>query len=201
MDSRVDRIGHYRRLLRHTLPSEARRTLEWLLADAVRVRAAEAAGSVPWERYRAPRLVALADTAVAEAARRTGSHFASMQLYLAAHDTLLLLAYRNFDATFAGRFACFTPDGRTTCSRVIASGRRVALEDIEADERFAPHVPAALSAGFRSLQSAPLKDRAGRPIGVLTTHFAAPRVFSNDERGELDLCADRVSSALARACG
>lgn len=198
MDSRVDRIGHYRRLLRHTLPSEARRTLEWLLADAVRVRAAEAAGSVPWERYRAPRLVALADTAVAEAARRTGSQFANMQLYLAAHDTLLLLAYRNFDATFAGRFACFTPDGRTTCSRVIASGRRVALEDIEADERFAPHVPAALSAGFRSLQSAPLKDRAGRPIGVLTTHFAATGVFQRRALRAGPLRRPRVVGARAR---
>lgn len=200
MDSRVERIGQYRRLLRHMLPSETRRTLEWLLVDAVRVGAAEARGSPPWARYRSPRLVALADKAVAEAARLTGSTFANMQLYVAAQDTLLLLAYHNFDSGFACQFACFRPDGRTTCSRALASGRRVVLEDIEADERFTPHVPVALSAGFRSLQSTPLKDRAGKPIGVLTTHFAAPRAFSNDELGELDLYTDQVSSELARAC-
>ena len=201
MDSRVERISHYRRLLRLPLPQETRRTLEWMLVDAMRVRAAEAVGSAPWARYRSPRMVAIADKAVAEAVRLTGSQFANMQLYVAAQDTLLLLAYRNFDPGFISRFACFTPDGRTTCSRAIAGGRRVVIEDVEADERFAPHVPAALAAGFRALQSTPLKDAAGVPIGVLTTHFAAPRVFSNDEFGELDAHADRVSTELARAYG
>lgn len=201
MDSRVERIGHYRRLLRRPLPSEARRTLEWLLVDAVRVRAAAAQGGPPCPRYRAPRFVAIADKAVGDAARLTGSQFANMQLYIDKHDTLVLLAYRNFDLGFVGRFACFTPDGRTTCSRAVASGQRVVLEDIEADERFAPHRSAALSAGFRALQSTPLKNGAGIPIGVLTTHFAAPRAFSNDELGELDLHAHRVSAELARAWG
>lgn len=194
MDSRVDRIGSYRALLRQPLAAHARQTLEWLLVDATCDRAAQQ------RRYPAPRLVAIADAAVGEAARLMGSQFANMQLYIAAQDTLLLLAYRNFDPGFVSGFASFRPDGRTTCSRAVASGLRVILEDIERDEPFAPHVPAALSAGFRALQSTPLKLKSGRPIGVLTTHFAAPRTFSNDELGELDLYAEQVSSELARAC-
>ena len=201
MESNVDRIGQYRRMLRQALPSGTRSTLEWLLVDAVRFRAAQEQGTRPWAQYRAPKLIAIADRAVTEAARLMGSQFANMQLYLASHDTLLLLAYRNLDPGFVGRFACFTPDGRTTCSRAVASGERVILEDIEADERFAPHLPAALAAGFRALQSTPLTSAAGVPFGVLTTHFAAPHAFSNDELGELDAHARRVSSELMRAWG
>lgn len=199
MDSH-DRIVCYRKLLRQPLPSEARHTLEWLLVDAVRDRAAGEARSVPRARYPSPRLVALADEAVTGAVRLMGSQFGNMQLYIASQDTLLLLAYRNFDPAFVGRFASFTPDGCTTCSRAVATGERVVLEDIEQDAPFAPHVPAALSAGFRALQSTPLRHEAGRPLGVLTTHFAAPRAFSNDELGEMDAYARHVSSELARAC-
>ena len=129
-----------------------------------------------------------------------GSQFANMQLYIATNDTLLLLAYRNFEPGFVGQFASFRPDGRTTCSRAVASGKRVILEDIERDQPFTPHVPAARSAGFRALQSTPLKLGSGKPIGVLTTHFAAPRAFSNDELVAMDAHALRVSSALAQAC-
>jgi GAF domain-containing protein len=199
MESHVDRIGCYRQLLRQPLPTQTRRTLEWLLADAVRVRARES-GSPFWDTCPPPRPVAIADEAVAEAARLVGSQFANMQLYIATQNTLLLLAYRNFDPGFVGQFASFRPDGRTTCSRALASGERVILEDIELDPPFAPHVPAARMAGFRALQSTPLKNRSGRPIGVLTTHFAAPHMFSNDELAAIDAHAQRVSLDLARAC-
>jgi len=200
MDSHVDKIGCYRQLLRQPLPSATRHTLEWLLADAVRVRAARAYRASGWNRYPTPELVAIADAAVAEAARLTGSQFANMQLYIAAQNTLLLLAYRNFDAGFAARFASFTPDAAASCSRALASGERVILEDVEQDQTYAPHVPAAKEAGFRALQATPLKRESGEPIGVLTTLFAAPRTFSNDELAQMDAHARRVSAELERAC-
>ena len=200
MESHVDRIGCYRQLLRQPLPLQTRRTLEWLLVDATRDRATREARFARWRRYPSPEVVAIADEAVAEAAMQIGSQFANMQLYLASQDTLLMVAYRNFDPAFVGQFAAFKPDGRTSCSRAVASGKRVILEDIEQDEAFAPHVQAALAAGFRALQSTPLMGRSGEPIGVLTTHFAAPRAFSNDELVDMDVHARRVSSELVRAC-
>lgn len=200
MASHVDRIGSYRQLLRQPLPAQARRTLEWLLADAVRLRVHES-GSPLGKGSASPEMVAIAHAAVAEAARLTDSQFANMQLYIGTQDTLLLLAYRNFDPAFINRFASFKPDGRTTCSRAVASGQRVILEDIEQDPPFAPHVPAARAAGFRALQSTPLKAPSGRTIGVITTHFATPHAFSNDELEVLDACGRRVSADLARACG
>jgi len=200
MDSHVDKIGCYRTLLRQPLPSATRHTLEWLLADAIRVRAAREARARPWTRYPTPAMVSIADEAVDQAARLIGSQFANIQLYVASQNTLLMLAYRNFDPGFVGQFAAFRPDGRTSCSRAVASGRQVILEDIERDEPFAPHVPAALSAGFRALQSTPLKGRSGEAIGVLTTHFAEPRAFSNDELTEMDAFGRWVSAELERAC-
>ena len=99
------------------------------------------------------------------------------------------------------QFAAFRPDGCTTCSRAVVSRTRVIVEDIEKDAPFARHVPVALAAGFRALQSTPLKNRFGVPIGVLTTHFAAPRRFSNDEFIRFDAHAEHVSSELLRAWG
>ena len=47
MESHVDRISQYRRILRLALPSDTRSTLEWLLVDAVRFRAAQEHGTPP----------------------------------------------------------------------------------------------------------------------------------------------------------
>jgi len=201
MDPSVERTFRYRELLGRDLPLAARCTLEWLLVNATRELASLEPHACPDDRNQAPRLIAVADEAVAEAVRLMGSQFGNIQLYLAPQDTLCLLAYRNFPVAFASRFAAFTPDRRTTCSRVVASGRRVVVEDIEKDEAFAPHVPAALSAGFRSLQSTPLKHPSGVVIGVLTTHFATPRSFANDELEQFDAHAKLVSAEFARACG
>src|SRR5687768_5839916 len=106
MDPSAEQIDGYRHLLRHDLPPGARLTLEWLLVDAARDRASlePAAPSL------APALVAVAQTAVAEAVRLTDSQFGNMQLYLAPQDTLCLLAHRNLAPAFASRFAMLRPD-------------------------------------------------------------------------------------------
>jgi len=201
MDPSAQRARQYRELLQRDLEPTTRRTLEWLLVNAARESASLEPFVVSEESRRPPKLVALADRAVAEGVRLMRSQFGNMQLYLASQDTLCLLANRNFPPAFADRFAAFRPDRRTTCSRVVASGQRVVVEDIEQDEAFAPHVPAALSAGFRSLQSTPLKDRSGAVIGVMTTHFAEPRAFANDELEQFDVHAAHVSAELAQVWG
>jgi GAF domain-containing protein len=199
MATELNRISRYRQLLRRDIPSGTRCTLEWLLAGAARRNARLDPPSLPRRDLDGPQLIALADDAVEEAVSLVGAQFGNLQLYIAAHDMLLLVAHRNFNAEFLDQFACLTPDGRTACSRAIASGRRVIVADVANDELFAPHVPAALSAGFRAVQSTPLRGESGQVFGIVSTHFAGPRSFSNDELGRLDGQARRISSELARA--
>jgi len=200
MDPCID-IRRYRELLARDMPKVTRSTLEWLLVNAVREFASEEPYALPADHLEAPGLMTMAEKAVADSVRLMGSQFGVMQLYVASQDTLLMLAYRNFDSGFVSQFSLFKPDGCTTCSRAIASGSRVTVANIERDPLFERHLPAALAAGFRSLQSTPLKGPSGAPIGVLTTHFATPREFANDELEQFDAHAQHVSAELVRAWG
>jgi GAF domain-containing protein len=82
----------------------------------------------------------------------------------------------------------------------VASGGRVVIGDVEQDEPFARHAPAALDAGIGSLQATPLTAESGAVIGVITTHFAEPRSFANDDFDRFDAHARNVSRELAHAC-
>ena len=195
----TDRIDHYRRLLRSEISTVTRRSVEWLFVNAVR----EMAGLDPIvdtgeDDLGAPALLATAGHAVDEAVHRLGAQFGNLQLYVAKHDVLVLLVSRNFTPEFIDRFSCFSPDGRTACSRAFASARRVLIENVANDELFEPHRPAAREAGFQAVQSTPIKGTLGKVIAVLSTHFAAPRTFTEDELGVLDAQVETLSRDLAR---
>jgi hypothetical protein len=49
------------------------------------------------------------------------------------------------------------------------------IADVTTDSRFTPHRGIAAASGFRSVQSTPLVDKAGRLIGVVSTHYPWPR--------------------------
>src|SRR4029453_4727747 len=58
------------------------------------------------------------------------------------------------------------------------------------------HVARAL--GCRALQSTPLFTSAGAPLGVLSTHFRAPRAFSQNELRLTDLYAHQAGIGIER---
>ena len=200
MDQTAETIEAYRKLLRGDLPMATRRAIEWLMVEAARKLLDLPAGRTPWNGYELPSVIAIANEAAAEAARLMGSDYAAVQLYLEPQDTLVLVANRNFPAELVALFAAFRPDFCTGCSRAVASGGRVVIPDVERDEPFTRHVPAALDNGFRSLQATPLKAESGAVIGVITTHFAEPRSYANDDFDRFDAHARNVSRDLARAC-
>ena len=201
MDHTVEKIEAYRKLLQGEMPMATRCAIEWLMVEAARDLMNLPAGGIPWNGYELPSVIAIANDAVAEAGRLMETQFANIQLYLEPQDTLLLLACRNLPADFVDRFAAFRPDHCTSCSRVVDSGHRVVIEDVEQDEPFAAHRPIARSAGLRSVQSTPLQHDSGAVIGVMTTYFPKPRSFASDDFDRLDAHARDVSRELAHACG
>ena len=201
MDPFVEKLFRYRQILRGDLPSPARRTVEWLLVTAIREHTGLNPYAAPWGEQPTPSLVTVANDALEQAVTLTEAQFGILQIYVSEQNALLMVAQRNFDADFLDQFACFTPDGRTSCSQALAARRRVIVGDVSNDDLFAPHASAALSAGFRAVQSTPLMSQSGDPIGMLSTHFASPRSFSNDELARIDAHVSDVSSELARAIG
>jgi len=195
----TEKIDRYRRMLRCEVSTVTRRSIEWLFVNAVR----EAAGLEPkddteQDDLQGPGLMSIAGAALAEAVVAQGAQFGNIQLYLPEHDTLVMLVSRNFSPHFTDRFAFLCPDGRTACSRALASARRVILENVANDELFSPHLHAAQAAGFQAVQSTPLKVGSGVPLGILSTHFASPRSFSEAELAQMDAHANDLSRELAR---
>jgi hypothetical protein len=73
------------------------------------------------------------------------------------------------------------------------------VSDVELDPAFERHRAIAAETGFRAVQSTPLFDRTGAPLGMLSTHFRSPRSFSERELLMTDLCAKRAADILDAA--
>jgi len=200
MDPYVHKLFRYRELLRGDLPLAARISIEWLLVTAVREHTHLKPMPSPWEGLEMPGLVTVANDVVGQAVALMNAQFGSFQLYVPEEDILLLVAHKNFAVDFIDGFACFTPDGRSACSRALASGQRVVIDDVSDDELFAPHIGAARSAGFSSVQATPLRGEAGQVIGIISTHFAAPHTCANDRLARLDEYVPDASSQILAAC-
>lgn len=143
-------------------------------------------------------MTALVEWATDEAMRLLGAQYGKLQIYDEASGALLILAQRNFRTGFLEHFAVVRAGSGSVCSRVLATGKRVAIEDVMTDPDFEPHRGAAEEADFRAVQSTPLLDGSGKLLGVLSTHFKNPRRFSDTDGAVLDSLAEVVAAGLAR---
>ena len=87
---------------------------------------------------------------------------------LDAHGVLTIAAQQGFDQPFLEFFKKVSVTDNSACARALRSGRRVIIEDVEADEKFAPLRHVALAAGFRAVQATPLIARDGKPLALLS---------------------------------
>jgi PAS domain S-box-containing protein len=111
---------------------------------------------------------------------------------------LTIAAQQGFDQPFLESFKEISVNENSACARALRSGRRVIVEDVEADEKFSPLRRLALAAGFRAVQSTPLIAHDGKPLGVLSTHFCNVRRPSEHQMRMLDLYARRAVDFIAR---
>ena len=123
--------------------------------------------------------------------------FGSVQLYHPDTGTLRLVAHRGFSAEFAEHFRVVA-DASTACGRALRRRARVVVQDIELDPEFAPHRQVARSAGFRAVQSTPMLNRDGEPLGVLSTHFRRPHRLSDRDLRRTDLYVRIAANVIDR---
>src|SRR4029077_11294470 len=102
--------------------------------------------------------------------------FASIQLLDPERSALKLLAWKNFHEDSAAAWEWIDAESGTTCGRALATGGRIVLEDIEANDGLADdkNLEQYRRSGIRAMQSTPLTSRSGRPLGMISTHWGQP---------------------------
>jgi signal transduction histidine kinase/DNA-binding NarL/FixJ family response regulator len=85
------------------------------------------------------------------------------------------------------------------CGTALAQRTRVVVEDVNQAPCFEAFRDIARQAGFRSVHSTPLITRAGRIVGVLSTHAPEVRVPSPWQTHLLDLCARQAADFIENA--
>lgn len=182
LDALVERSTHFATRVRHAMESPmALQRLHAATSALLRARSTE------------DLLPVIVDRAV----DLVGADFACVQLHEPCTDVLRLVAQSGFDADFVARFEVVT-DQDTPCGRTAAEGEVVVVADIRRDQEFVQIHPAATEAGVRSLQTTPIRDYAGRTIGVLSTLWRRPHRPSPEDMSLLDLFAGFAGDQLTR---
>ncbi|HET9485929.1 MAG TPA: chemotaxis protein CheB [Chryseosolibacter sp.] len=122
----------------------------------------------------------------------------NIQLFDVKTGELRIVVQRGFQSDFLQHFWAVTAEDNSVCGRAIRARKTVVIPDVLRDELFTPHVPIAVSAGFRAVQSTPLITSKGTLIGVLSTHFPEFRSFSPSKLRLLKLYAGMAADYIER---
>jgi GAF domain-containing protein len=99
-----------------------------------------------------------------------GAEYGNVQLL--AQDELVIVAQRGLPLEFLRAFRHVKKQDGCACGRALRLRTPVLIPDVDADVEFAAFRSDAKLAGFRAVQSTPLATRHGKPLGVISTHFA-----------------------------
>lgn len=129
-----------------------------------------------------------------------GADFGDVRLRDPKTGELLLVAHAGFDEEFIDRFGLDCEQG-TPHGLAASAGQQVVMDDIARDPAFPRIRPAAAHAGFRSTQCTPIRDYAGRTIGVVSTHWRRPQRPSLEDLCLIDLFAGFAGDQMTRLLG
>ncbi len=123
--------------------------------------------------------------------------FGHVQLYNHETKALEIVADCGFKQDFLDHFSGSCDDS-SACGRALLRQERIIIEDVSTDPDFEPHQQIAASAGYRAMQSTPLFNRNGEPLGVISTHFSQPHRPSERELRLTDLYAMQGAEMIER---
>jgi PAS domain S-box-containing protein len=128
----------------------------------------------------------------------SGADFGNIQLYNPQAGALEIVAQRGFRQDFLDHFQTVRVEGGSACAQAMQSGERIIIEDVDLDPAYEPHRQVAAAAGYRAVQSTPLKSRDGSILGMLSTHFRLPQRVSDRDQRLLDLYARHAADLIGR---
>jgi PAS domain S-box-containing protein len=132
------------------------------------------------------------------AVRTSRADFGNIQLFNPQITALEIIAQRGFQQDFLDYFRTVRVDEGSACARAMQSGERIIVEDVELDPSYEPHRCIAAAAGYRAVQSTPLKSRSGSVLGMLSTHCRQPHCPSERDQRFLDLYARHAADFIER---
>ena len=124
--------------------------------------------------------------------------YGNIHLYNAQSQALEIVAQRGFRQDFLEYFRLVRVAEGSACAQAMERGDRIVIEDVELDPAYGPHRQVAAAAGYRGVQSTPLKSRDGRVVGMLSTHFRRPHRPSERDERLLDLYARHAADLIER---
>ncbi|HWN05556.1 MAG TPA: PAS domain S-box protein, partial [Steroidobacteraceae bacterium] len=128
-----------------------------------------------------------------------GATKGNIQLMNVARNTLSIVAHEGFDAGFLATFEHMAAsESRAACGRALAGSQAVVIEDVLADEDYAPFREVARAAGYRAVVSLPLSAADGSPLGAISMHFPSPHRPSEAQMRRLQLYCRTASDFIHR---
>ena len=143
-------------------------------------------------------LKAVLDEILTAAISLNKADFGTVQLFDPERRVLAIAAQRGFRTEFLEFFREVGVDGDSACARAMRERRPIMVEDVAADEAFAPCLPAAEAAGFRAVLSVPLISSGGDFVGMLSTHFRESCRVSDNKLRMIVLYARRAADLVRR---
>lgn len=135
---------------------------------------------------------------VALAVRLHGAPKGTVQLFDSAGGGLHIAAQRGFDRDFLRSFWMIASDDMSACGRAAKEKRTVMIEDIYAEESYAPYRAMAAAAGYAAVQATPMISSGGRLMGVISTYFSEAHHLTRSQLRILNLYADIAADVLER---
>lgn len=193
-----ENIRRYQALIGSTASEAERAKLKQMIADAKSELEDLEKASTPEIARLGASLKFFAERATDEALRLHSAQFATLQIYDETRAHLIILAQKNFRASFLHHLALMKPGDGSACGRCLADNAAAAVEDVNDDREFEPHREAANEAGFRAVQASPVRDGSGSLIAVFSTYFSMPQQFSDEDRRRMESFAASIAKRLEK---
>ena len=128
------------------------------------------------------------------------SDMGSLQMFYPDRGELRLLAWKGFDPESAAFWEWVRPAAGSTCAVALSTGQRVIAPDVETCDFMAgtKDLDAYRISSIRSVQSTPLVSRAGKIVGMISTHWRNSYQPEGRELRFLDVLARQAADLIER---
>jgi PAS domain S-box-containing protein len=127
-----------------------------------------------------------------------GADMGNVQILDPDKKALTIVAHIGFEQEFLNYFREVSAADSSACGRALSTRKQIAIEDVESDPSFVPHLSIMRNAGVRAVQSTPLYAQDGSPIGMISTHFREAVHFSAPDLSRVELYARKAESYIER---
>jgi PAS domain S-box-containing protein len=138
------------------------------------------------------------DEILAGAIELLGADTGIIRILDPTRGVLKIEAHRGIKQEFLGVFHEMSAEGKSACARALRLGERIVIADVEREALVAPSQSLTRAAGYRAIQSTPIKGRAGTPLGVLSTHFRSAHKPAEQDLRLLDVYVRQAADIIER---